>query len=380
MHPISIRGRSMSPDRQTLRAILVIMALLCSSLSTGCLRSTMLRPADEPVAQPALAGGPPTPARAPSAVPASTPTPGPAAMPPTELQPAPTPVQDQAGETPAANPTPLMDAAIERVAAVTQQQHESLDPATFPSESDEHVAKAVAPDIVAVVRAAPVQQPPPTRLPVADTAESSPEVAPTGTKPIVSPTQPAVPTVPNDRAQQIGLETPTKISIVAEAEPAAPMRETAGSLLNDSPPAAANVPPVANEVDPLSIGKLCLCRKILGFGSFEPRGESRVKAGQQILLYCEMTGMQYEPKDASFVSRLSSNIEIGSIEKDTFQWARQFGPEDDVCASRRHDFFVNYKFSVPTTLPPGSYRLRLTQTDLVANRSTSAEIPILIVP
>ena len=99
--------------------------------------------------------------------------------------------------------------------------------------------------------------------------------------------------------------------------------------------------------DPLSIGKLCLCRKILGFGSFEPFKESRVKAGQRILLYCEMTGMQYESKDASFVSRLSSKIEIGSVENGVFQWALELGPAEDVCGSRRHDFFVNYKFSVP---------------------------------
>ena len=60
MHPVSIRGRSMSRDRQTFRAFFVVMGILCWSLSTGCLRSTMLRPADGPVAQPALANGPAT--------------------------------------------------------------------------------------------------------------------------------------------------------------------------------------------------------------------------------------------------------------------------------------------------------------------------------
>ena len=90
--------------------------------------------------------------------------------------------------------------------------------------------------------------------------------------------------------------------------------------------------------------------------------------------------MQYEAKEASFVSRLSSKIEIGSVDDGAFQWARELGPKEDVCGSRRHDFFVNYRFCLPQTLPPGSYRLRLTQTDLIANRSTSAEIPLEIVP
>ena len=90
--------------------------------------------------------------------------------------------------------------------------------------------------------------------------------------------------------------------------------------------------------------------------------------------------MRYEANDASFVSRLSSKIEIGSVGNGVFQWALELGPKEDVCASRRHDFFVNYKFSIPAELPPGSYRLRLTQTDLIANRSTATEIPLVIVP
>ena len=37
-----------------------------------------------------------------------------------------------------------------------------------------------------------------------------------------------------------------------------------------------------------------------------------------------------------------------------------------MCGSRRHDFYVNYRVDLPGYLAPGSYRLRLTQTDLVA--------------
>ena len=69
---------------------------------------------------------------------------------------------------------------------------------------------------------------------------------------------------------------------------------------------------MAGDLESLGIGKLCLCRKIVGFGLFEPLREPRIKVGKRILLYCEMTGMQYEPREASFVSRLSSKIEIGS--------------------------------------------------------------------
>jgi hypothetical protein len=362
----------------------------------------MLRAADGPVAQPAPANGPVAPVLAPATPPASTPPAGPAAMPPTELQAAPAPVQNQAalapltpqsppaippvtepaGEAPTANPTPLLDAAIERVAIVTRQQRESLDSAAAHSASDDHAATAVAPGSPPVVPTAPAQR---TAAPilVLDSTESSPSVTATVINPIDSPTQPPIPNVANvamGEAAGIGAEIQPKTSSVAGAEFAGPSRETLGALRDDTQPTASIVPPVADPVDPLSVGKLCLCRKVVGFGSYEPLTESRVKAGQQILLYCEMTGMQYEANDASFVSRLSSKIEIGSVENSVFQWTHDFGRKEDVCASRRHDFFANYKFSIPAGLQPGAYRLRLTQTDLIANRSTAAEIPLVIVP
>ena len=48
-------------------------------------------------------------------------------------------------------------------------------------------------------------------------------------------------------------------------------------------------------------------------------------------------------KRSEFVSRLSSKIEIGSVANGTIVWMHELGPAEDVCGSRRHDFFVNYQ-------------------------------------
>ena len=100
--------------------------------------------------------------------------------------------------------------------------------------------------------------------------------------------------------------------------------------------------------DPLGIGKLVPLpqNRRLWIVRAARRVPSQSRASAS-LLYCEMTGMQYEAKDASFVSRLSSKIEIGSVDDGAFQWAHELGPAEDVCGSRRHDFFVNYRFSAP---------------------------------
>ena len=41
-----------------------------------------------------------------------------------------------------------------------------------------------------------------------------------------------------------------------------------------------------------------------------------------------------------------------------------FGVVNETCRNRRHDYFVRYVFTLPTSLNPGEYILRLTINDL----------------
>jgi hypothetical protein len=97
-----------------------------------------------------------------------------------------------------------------------------------------------------------------------------------------------------------------------------------------------------------------------------------------VLVYCELTGLRYEAHDDGFVSRVSSRLEIRPAGGGAVQWDHQLGDALDVCRRRRRDYYVNYRVELPRSLTPGSYQLRLIQNDLVAHRSTSAEIPLSI--
>jgi hypothetical protein len=131
---------------------------------------------------------------------------------------------------------------------------------------------------------------------------------------------------------------------------------------------------------PLAISEVRLCRSITGFGSFEPLADERVKAGQSLLVYCELTGLQYEARDDRFVSRISSRVELKRTQGGPVVWQQELGQAEDACRRRRRDYYVNYFVDLPKSLHPGSYRLRLLQTDLVAGGSTSNEIPLEVVP
>jgi hypothetical protein len=423
MNPVSTRGRSMSRDRQTLRALLLTVCIVCSSVSMGCQQS-ILRKADAPTPALPVSSGTSSGNRAAASI-----APGPqiaaapgdkaiipstssiaaspataAATPSMELEAAPSPLQAQSAElplapepqaavgpaTPAAAPalddgnTPMLDAAFERVAALRRQQIASPEQAqeTSPAEPDHLRPTPVAPASQVTVPASPAAKKT-EPVPPADAAESGPVVAPTliENDELPSPLAPA--TVLKEEVPRTVTEPASKADAVPGAGSVA-VPEQKPETLPQAPPTSQDVRPTIPATDdvpdPLGISKLRLCRKVNGFGSFDPMRESQVKAGQRILVYCEMTGMQYEPKDASFVSRLTSKIEISSAATGAIQWTRKLGPAEDVCGSRRHDFYVNYRVDLPRTLAPGSYRLRLTQTDMIADRTTSAELPFEIVP
>jgi hypothetical protein len=159
-------------------------------------------------------------------------------------------------------------------------------------------------------------------------------------------------------------------------------------VIEESPNPAATDEPVVSvdgrESTPvdgglIGISDLRLCRSIAGFGSFEPLADERVKAGQRLLVYCELTGLQYEVRDAGFVSRISSRVELKSAPGGPVIWEQELGDAEDACRRRRRDYYVNYFVDLPKALHPGSYRLRLLQTDLVAGSATSSEIPLEVV-
>ncbi len=90
--------------------------------------------------------------------------------------------------------------------------------------------------------------------------------------------------------------------------------------------------------------------------------------------------MRFQPKQASYVSRLSSRIELLPAKGGARAWEQSLGEAEDDCLSRRRDNYVNDRVVLPTSVPPGDYRLRLIVTDLVAGHSASAELPLTIAP
>ncbi len=308
--------------------------------------------------------------------------------------------------------TPLLDAAIQRVADVTRQQREDIasrpepDPAVEPKPPG-------APTLILSTRS-PAQSkeapalaggndeipPLPKRLSPKIDEEllpSKPLIAPSPLPPVsASPPapQPTPVTAPTEKPEAVRtLDPPVSPaaksqSTPAEVSDAKPDRAGATSDIpvsdlgsSETIASGGQAPPLdPTHRSPLSISDLRLCRRIFGFGSFEPLANERVKVGQHLLVYSELTGVQYDVREADFVSRISSRVEVKAAGGGPVLWKRELGDAEDVCRRRRRDYYVNCRVELPKSLGPGSYRLRLLQTDLVAGCSTSGDIPLEITP
>lgn len=131
---------------------------------------------------------------------------------------------------------------------------------------------------------------------------------------------------------------------------------------------------------PLEISELQLCRKVKGFADFEPIEAADCRAGHGVIVYCEMAGLRYEPEGRLHRSRLKTRVELVPAGGSEPAWTHPLGTVEDLCRRRRRDYYINYRISLPGSLAPGSYELRLVQDDLVANRSATRGIALSIQP
>jgi hypothetical protein len=131
---------------------------------------------------------------------------------------------------------------------------------------------------------------------------------------------------------------------------------------------------------PLQVRVLAICRKVNGFGQYEPFEGAATVSGRTLLVYCEMTGLTSEAVDGEYRSRLSTRVEVVPVAGGEAVWSQALGTAEDQCRRRRRDYYVNYRLVLPASVAPGAYTLRMSQTDFLTGRTASASSPFTIAP
>lgn len=120
------------------------------------------------------------------------------------------------------------------------------------------------------------------------------------------------------------------------------------------------------------------CEKIGGFGVYVPSSSTVFKPGQDVLVYCEPEGIAYQTDSDGFRSRIASRVEILSEGSKDSVWSEDMGYVEDICRSKRRDYYVNFRVSLPESLAAGRYRLKVSQVDLIGETDASTEIPFVV--
>ena len=352
----------MSHHRRARHVFGVAVCIAVMVATTGCRRSPFHRHGEDrptrPDGKPIGYQEPQSPldqasAKKPSA-PKPAATPAPIAVATTAVKPMPSPPPiDSRLIAPAE--TPMLDAALKRAEAIEAEQRRIMLAAMKPTPKPK-----------------PEVKPEPEAKPAAAPAVARPSEPDAGSK--------------RDEAVQLarfeaaGVDKTKLWQTAAELVEMLPSDLSAASVPATLPKAVALFAPATPgpEPAPFAINAVQLCRAIHGFGSFETMDSQKLRAGRPVLVYCEPAGLRYDQRDDEYVSHVATRVEL--IAADGSKVWEVDGDAEDHCRRLRHDSFVGTQINIPKNVPPGSYSIRLTQTDVLAQRSATAEIDVTIGP
>ena len=131
-------------------------------------------------------------------------------------------------------------------------------------------------------------------------------------------------------------------------------------------------------VESFQFTKLILCRRVDGFGQYEPvtpgyrfcSGAAGFP-GERVLLYAEMTAPPGYCAEGTFRTNLAGEVEILRQNDQMVVCKLGFPGREDCCRTARKDHHLVYSFHVPPGLPPGTYTLRVNARDCSRNKLPS---------
>jgi hypothetical protein len=130
----------------------------------------------------------------------------------------------------------------------------------------------------------------------------------------------------------------------------------------------------------LTIPTLALCKKVKGFGVYDPM-DPEFAAGreQPVIVYCEVENFASQLNEQQqWETKLKQEVVLYT-EGGLPVWQAQPHTVTDLSRNRRRDFFVVEMVTLPGNLTIGRYLMKVTVIDQHASRIAEATLPIKIV-
>ena len=119
---------------------------------------------------------------------------------------------------------------------------------------------------------------------------------------------------------------------------------------------------------PLSVEKMCYCRRITNYGLYDPLPNDHLFAGgdrhhvELVQLYVEARNFASKQNGNVYETSLGSKLEIKNTRGELVA-RMDFPAKPDHSLSPRQDYFIHYQFYVPAQMEPGEYKLTITLQD-----------------
>jgi hypothetical protein len=132
----------------------------------------------------------------------------------------------------------------------------------------------------------------------------------------------------------------------------------------------------------LSIPTVALCKRVIGFGVYDPIEGERFMAGQEtpVIVYCEVENFASQLNDRKlWETKLKLQVVLYEEQSGMEVWRqKEMPPGVDLSRNRRHDFFMAEMIHLPASLTIGRYLLKVSVEDLQVNRIAENTVGIQI--
>jgi hypothetical protein len=131
------------------------------------------------------------------------------------------------------------------------------------------------------------------------------------------------------------------------------------------------------EASTLAVKSLAFCTEVSSYGVYQKFKEDRFKAGQPVILYCEVENFRSEESAKGFHTALRSSYQI--IDPQGRRVAENdLALTEEYCQNERRDYFIRYFISVPERIYDGKYTLQLTIVDTLSQKIGQSTIDFTV--
>jgi len=131
------------------------------------------------------------------------------------------------------------------------------------------------------------------------------------------------------------------------------------------------------EASTLAVKSLAFCTEVSSYGVYQKFKEDRFKAGQPVILYCEVENFRSEESAKGFHTALRSSYQILDAQGRRVV-ENDLALTEEYCQNERRDYFIRYFISVPERIYDGKYTLQLTIVDTLSQKIGQSTIDFTV--